>query len=220
MHQKISEFPTLDSYSPRTVKRTTDTKFVDSCLDMIRMYSLTVYVLNSRMGCWITVNHFTTLLLLSVWDLIARYNIPMPTKGSCLKLITSGSSKCKVKRMTSITPSKNEFHFSLYYTSPGLHQIRSSNFRRACQPGKYYQPFLGGATRLITGYYVLKLTNTLWWFQQSTRIFMVGLIVLTGSPRLSNKQIRCILYPLEQYLDWRIWWGRMLHRVASIAYGL
>jgi len=72
MHQKISEFPTLDSYSVLKLKRTGDLKFVDLCSDMIRMYSLTVYLLISRMGYCTTVNHFTTLLLLSVWDLIAR----------------------------------------------------------------------------------------------------------------------------------------------------
>ena len=109
MHQNISEFPTLDTYSALKLKRTGDKKYVDSCSDMIRMYSLTIYSLNSRMGCYTTVNHFTTLLLLRVWDWIARWNIPMPTKGSCLQLITSGSSIRKVKRMTSITPSTNEF---------------------------------------------------------------------------------------------------------------
>jgi len=60
----------------------------------------------------------------------------MPTKGSCLKLLTSGSSKCKVKRMTLITPSKIEFLVFPYYTSAGLRRIRSSNFRNSCQPGK------------------------------------------------------------------------------------
>jgi len=72
MHQKTSEFPTLDSYSARKLKRTGDTKSVDLCSDTIRMYSFTVYLFNSRIGCCITINHFTTLLLLSVWDLIAR----------------------------------------------------------------------------------------------------------------------------------------------------
>jgi len=172
------------------------------------------------MGCCISINHFTTRLLLSVWDLIARLNIPVPTKGSCLKPITSASSICKVKRMTSITLSKDELLLLLYYTSAGLHQIRSSTFRSTCPPGKTYRPFRRGARRLSNGYYFLKLKNRRWWFQQSKKIFMVGLIVLSGSSRLSNKQIRCILYQLEQYLGWRIWCGRMLHRAASIVYGL
>jgi len=58
-----------------------------------------------------------------------------PMKGSCLMLITSGSSIRKVKRMTSITPSKDEFIVFLYYTSAGLHRIRSSNVRSPCLPG-------------------------------------------------------------------------------------
>jgi len=35
-------------------------------------YSQTVYLLNFRPGCCATINHFTALYLLSVWDLIAR----------------------------------------------------------------------------------------------------------------------------------------------------
>jgi len=143
----------------------------------------------------------------------------MPTKGSCLKLITSGSSICKVKRMTSTTASKDEFLVFLYYTAAGLHQIRSSNIRSACQPGKQNQPFLRSARRLNDGYYILKLKNTQWWFQQSSKIFIVGLIVLTGSSGSSNRRIKCILYALEQYLDWHIWCWRMLHRAALLAYG-
>jgi len=152
MHQKILEFRTFDSYSGLTLRRAGDTKLGDSCSDMIRMYSLRVYVLSCRMGCCTTVNDFTTLLQLSVWDLIARLHLPMPTKGSCLKLIPSGFSICKVKRMTLITPSKNRFLLFLYYTSAGLHQIKSSNFRSTCKSGKEYWPFLRGARRLNNGY--------------------------------------------------------------------
>jgi hypothetical protein len=72
MHQKTSEFPTLDSYSVSKLRKTGDTKSVDSCSDMSRIYSYSVYWLNSWMGCFITTNHFTTRLLLTVWDLIAR----------------------------------------------------------------------------------------------------------------------------------------------------
>jgi hypothetical protein len=84
--------------------------------------------------------------------------------------------------MTSITPSKVEFIVFLYYTSAGLPRIRSSNFRRACQPAKQYRRFPRGAKRPNNGYYVLKLKNTQWSFQQSTKIFMVVLIVLTVHP--------------------------------------
>jgi hypothetical protein len=159
MHYKISEFPPLDSYSALKLKMTGDLKFVDLCSDMIRMYSLTVYLLNSRMGCCTTVNHFTILLLLSIWDMIARSNKSMPTKGSCLNLITSGSRILKVKRMTSITPSKDEFLLFLYYASAGLHQIRSSNFKSFCQPVMQYRCFPKGAKCPNTGYYILKLKN-------------------------------------------------------------
>jgi len=144
----------------------------------------------------------------------------MPTKGSCLKLITSGSSIGKVKRMTSITPSKDEFLLFLDSTSAGVHRIRPFNFRSACPPGKYYGPFLTCARRRNNGYYILKLKNTRWWFRHSTKIVMVGLIVLTGSSGLSNKRIWYILYLLEQLLDLRNWCRRMLRRAASIAYGL
>jgi len=132
MHQKVLEFPTLDSYSQSKLKRTGDTKFVDLCSDVIRMCSLTVHLLNSRMGCYITVNHFTTLLLLSVCNLIARQNILMPTNRLCLKHITSGSSICKVMGVTLITPSKDEHLRFLEYTSDGPHRIRSPNFSSAC----------------------------------------------------------------------------------------
>jgi len=198
MQQKISEFPTLESYSKSKWKRNRDPKFVDLCSDMIRMHSFTVYLLNSRMGCCTTINHLTTLHLLSVWDLIARYNIPMPNKGSCLKLIISGSNIRKVKRMTSIAPCNDELHLFLSYTSAGLHRIRSFNFRSSCQPAKQYRHFLRGAKRPNNGYHILKLKNTWWWFQQKSKMFMVGLIVLTGSSGWSNRPIKSLLYPLEQ----------------------
>jgi len=188
--------------------------------DMIRMFFKTLYLLNSRMGCCITVNHFTTLLLLSVWDLIAMQNIPMPTKGLWLKLRTSRSSICIMQRKSLITPSKDEFLFFLYYTSAGLSQIRFSNFRSANQAGKKYQPFLWGARRLNNRYYVLRLKNMWCSVQQSTQICIVGLIVLMCLSGLSSRLIRCILYLLNQFLNQHIWVGRMLHQAASIAYGL
>ena len=72
MHRMILEFPTLDSNSIHKLKRTGDTKLVDWCTDKITMYSLTVHLLNFRMDCRTTVNHFTARHLVSVRDLIAR----------------------------------------------------------------------------------------------------------------------------------------------------
>jgi hypothetical protein len=83
----------------------------------------------------------------------------MPTKGSCLNLITSGFN---IPKVTSITPSKAEFLLFLYYTVGGFHRIRSSNDRSACPPGKRYLPFLHGARRLSNGYYILKFKNMQW----------------------------------------------------------
>jgi hypothetical protein len=68
----------------------------------------------------------------------------MTIKGSCLKLIASVSSIGKVKRMTSIKPSKDELFLFLYYTTAGLHRIRSSNFSSPHQMGKHYQSFPSG----------------------------------------------------------------------------
>jgi hypothetical protein len=141
----------------------------------------------------------------------------MPTKGSCLNIIWSGSN---IQTVTSITPSNAKFFLFLYYTLAGLRHIRCSNFRSACPLEQQYLPFLNGAWRLNNGHYVLKFKNLQWWFQQSTKIRMVGLIVLTGSSGLSNRLIWCILFLWEQLLDRHIWWERMLHQIGSIAYGL
>ena len=66
------------------------------------------------------------------------------------------------------------------------------------------------------GYYVLNLKNMRWWFQQSTEISMVGLILLTGSSGLSNRLIRCILYLSEQLLDLHIWCGRIMPQLIQL----
>jgi len=71
MHQKMVDFPTLDDYSVTKLKRTVYTKLEHWWTDMIRMYSLTLYWINFRMGCGTTVDHFTALNLLSIWELIA-----------------------------------------------------------------------------------------------------------------------------------------------------
>jgi len=144
----------------------------------------------------------------------------MPTKGSCLKLTTSGSSVRTLKRMTSITLSKDQFLLFGCYTSAGLPWNKSSNFRSARQPGYKHWPFLRGPRTLNNGYYILKLKNTRWSFQWSIKTYMVGLIGLTGSSGLSNRWIRFVLYLLDQYLGQHMWCGRRLHWVAMIAYGL
>jgi hypothetical protein len=172
------------------------------------------------MGCCRTASHFTALHQLSIWNLIARQNISMPTKGSCLKLITSGPRIRKVKRMTLITPSMDEFLLFLYYTTAGLHQIGSSNFRCACKPPKQYRLFLTCARRLNNGYYILKSKNMRQWFQISSKICNVSLIVLTTSSRSSNRWIKCTLYLLEKVLNHNVWCGRIQRGAASITYGL
>jgi len=110
----------------------------------------------------------------------------MPTNGSCLNLITSGSN---IPKVTSIAPSKAKFLLFLYDTLAGLRPIRSSHFTSVCLLEKQYLPFLKAGRRLSNGYYVLKFKNMHCWFQQSTQIRMVGLIVLMGSSGLPNRLI-------------------------------
>ena len=155
------------------------------------------------MGCYTNINQFTALQLLSIWNLIARQNLPMPTKGSYLNLITSGSN---IWTFTSITPSITMLLLFQYYTLAELHGITSSNFRSACPLENHYQPFQRGVRILNNIYYVLKLRNMRWWFQQRTKIHMVGLIVLMSSFRYSNTLIQCILFQLEQLFERQIWW--------------
>ena len=144
----------------------------------------------------------------------------MPTKGSCLQLITSGSTMWRVKRMTSITPSKDQFLLSLCYTSAGLHHIRSFNISRACPAENQYRPVLWGASSFTSGCHVLKLNKMWWWLLQRTKIHIVGLIMLTGSSGLSNRLIQCILSLVEQLLDRHILSEIMLHKVESRMSGL
>jgi hypothetical protein len=80
----------------------------------------------------------------------------MATKKSCLNLITAG---CNIWTVTSVTPSNAEFLLLLYYTSAGLHQIISSNFRSTCPPEEQYPPSVRGGRRPNNEYYVLNLKN-------------------------------------------------------------
>jgi len=139
---------------------------------------MTEYSINFRLGCHTAINHFTAYYLLSVSNLIARKNISMPTKCSCLNLITSA---CNIQKVISITPSMAQFLLSHYDTLGSVCQIRSSNFRSACPSDKGYQPFLHSASSLNTGYYILKLKNMQWTFQYTTKIHIIRLIVLTNS---------------------------------------
>jgi len=217
MHQNISEFPTLDSNSVLKCKKTGDTKLVDWCSDLIRMYSLTIYLVNFWMGCHTIIKDFTPIHLLSIWDLIATYNLPMPTKGLGLNLTTSGSN---IQKVNSRTPSEAEFLLFLCYTRARFPRIGSSNFRTACPSEKQYWPFQNNARKPNNGYYICKFRNMQRWFQHSTKIHMDGRIVLMGSSELLNRVIWCLMNRLEKLLDQHIWCDRMLHQIGSIAYCL
>jgi len=106
------------------------------------------------------------------------------------------------------------------YTLAGLPGIRPSNFCSAYWPDTQCWPFPRGVRRLINGYYILKLKNMRWWVQQSPKICIVGLAVLTSSSRCSNWVICCILFLSEQLLDQYIQSKRMVHQTEVIAYGL
>ena len=132
------------------------------------------------------------------------HNIWVPYTGSDLDNTFQG-----------LVPSVPVLYFS--WTPP--HQ--NLQFQEHLPARNPYRPPLRGARRPNNGNYVLNLKNMLWWFQQSTKICMVGLVVLTGSSGLSNRLIRCILYLSEQLLDLHIWCGSiLLHQIESIAYGL
>jgi len=142
----------------------------------------------------------------------------MPTNQLYLNLITSRSNIWKVTLI--IMPSTAGFNLFLYYTFAGLRWIRSCNLWSTCSPEKWYLPFLNTARRLSNGYYILKFKNMQWWFQQSTQIRVVGLIVLTGSSGLPYRVIHYIMFLSEQLLDRHMWCERMLHQIGSLAYGL
>jgi len=72
MYQKISDFPSLDNHSINKLKTTGDPMFMDWCSDRIRVHAKQVYLLNFRIDYCTTVNHFTALHLLSIWEFIVR----------------------------------------------------------------------------------------------------------------------------------------------------
>jgi len=106
----------FDSHPIDNLKSTGDTMLLDKCTGKIRMYSQIWHWL-IIIQCYCTVvNIFTALHLLSIWDLIARQNIPMPTKGQCPDLIKSHSNISKVNKTTFILPSNVDFVYSLRYS--------------------------------------------------------------------------------------------------------
>jgi len=151
------------------------------------------------MGCCTTVNDITVLYLLSGPNMIARWYTPMPTKGSCLNSKLSGPN---IGKETVITTSKAEFLCFLYCTVAGLHPIKSAGFLDAYCPERQCGPVLPGASILKNGYYILKLKNIQWWFQQSTKTGIVGQIVWTDSFRLFNTLPRWTVCLLERWLNW------------------
>jgi len=153
-------------------------------------------------------------------DLIASENISMPTKESCLNRSTSGSNIWIVKWMTLISPSKAEFLLFLYYTSAGLHPIRSCDFSSAYRLETRYRFIQSGARWPSNGYWILKLKNIQWWFHRTKQIYMIVLIGFTGLSGLSNRLRWCNLYLSLQLLNRCIWCMRMLHQIESIVYGL
>lgn len=63
---------------------------LDWILDVIRIYCLTVHLLNIRLGCYTIINYFTLLPLVNIWNMIAQKKIPIPIKAPCLNLKSSG----------------------------------------------------------------------------------------------------------------------------------
>lgn len=133
--------------------------YVDWCLYIIRMYSQIVFLWTFRMGYYTTVTHFAVLLLLSIWNFIARHNMPMLTKWSCLNVKRAGFNTPKVNTKTVITPSNIKFLLFQNYTLAGLHQIWFFNTRYSCQLEKQNYPLQRGAKRLNNEYNILKLQN-------------------------------------------------------------
>jgi hypothetical protein len=139
MRRKVSEVPTVYYYVTLKLRRTRDTKLVDFFPEILSMYSYTLYLFDSRVGCSMKVNDFKPLLQLSVCNLIAWQNMLMLTKQSCLKLMTSVSSLHKVKTMTSRTPPKDAVHVFQYNHDPTEldHPISKAP---ACR-GNHFDPF-------------------------------------------------------------------------------
>ena len=123
--QEVSDSKTLNSYSRKKLMKAGYMMLVDWYSDMITMYPWTACLFNFKLDCCTTINNCTAKHLLCVWNLIARYNITMVTKQSCLSLIMSVSNICKV---TLIMPFKTEFLLIIYCTVARCLQIRFSVF--------------------------------------------------------------------------------------------
>jgi hypothetical protein len=122
--------------------------------------------------------------------------------------------------VTLMTPSQAVFPGLLFYTLAGLCRIRSFKFMSSWLLEKWYGPSLSGARTLNNLYYVLKLMNIWWCLQQSSKICIVGILVLTGSSGLSKGLKLFIMYLAEQLLDRHTWYVRMLDQIESKSYGL
>jgi len=174
MHQKHLEFPTFSDNSVHNLQRTEKNKCVDWCSDMIRMYFLTVYVINLGMGC----HNYNQLFHCAAS--VEHLGLDCKVEYTNVNLVIMPESHniwVQYTEVTIITPSKAEFLFFLYYTVAGLGQIISSNVRSTVPQEKWYWTFQQGARTLNNGYYILKFENMQWWFQQCTNIYMVGLVV-------------------------------------------
>jgi len=158
------------------LQRTGVTKCVEWCRDMISMYFLTVDLVHFSIGCYTNVNHFTALLLVGIWDLIARWNIPMPMKGSCLNSITSEFKTWQVQEMTAITPFHAKFPIFLpYNTSAKCNSVHKPHGNlldthlNLTSTSKYFQMLPGppgakhSALRLYNSILTCSCKHLQWW---------------------------------------------------------
>jgi hypothetical protein len=96
---------------------------------MIKMYFCTVYWIEFKMCYYTIIVELTALLQFSVYDLTAITSIWMLTEVSYLSIITSGCTVWNVKRMISITSSRDKLHYVLLNLLAGLRWIICSNIR-------------------------------------------------------------------------------------------
>jgi len=149
LHQQIMTFRTLHGHLRCNSMMTGEMNLVEWCQDMIRIYTETVYLLHFRMGYCTTINYCNALYLMTIWDWIGRYNIPMPTKRSYTNLITSRFNFQKVDPLTCSQAMSVVFP---YYTAAGLFRIRSFNSSSTCPIEHPYWSLLRGVRRLNNGY--------------------------------------------------------------------
>lgn len=76
----------MDCGSAQTFKTTTGSKSVNWCLHIITMYSRILNLLNFKCGCVTTIYHFTALLPLRVYYMLASISNGYGTVTSSLGL--------------------------------------------------------------------------------------------------------------------------------------